>query len=549
MITKQKQKVGRLLRMTVIALLSATLLFAQAMSVQAAEVLIFSNEALDENANTMTLDYDDTGGNVDLIFGDAVGAYLRHDGTLFHFSDDLLMDGTNTIQFNDSQTAINSSVDGQLDIIADTEVQIVTPLLDLNGTLDSTGLISTGTVDFSGAGAFNIREDVDPATNAACTSVGELIYDTTDLRLQHCTATGAAGAATWADVDSAGASGHTQNTDTGTTSNTFTLDSDDTTGNVDLIFGASVNQYIRHDGTLFSFSDDVLMSGANTLQFRDSALSINSSVDGQMDLDADVELELTAPLVDLNGDLDVSGTINGTSLSTTALDFNGNSTIGTNGDTLALETSDWDITATGSMTGFSFDADGIGNTITNIENADIKVGANIDFAKMAPRTKKMFVNMNDMTVLTDGSSNLANLYSDSESGANPHQYYVATSKQVTLQDLDVKIKVKLPEDFVDFSTTTNDLSFFYKNTGVDATDSKMDILVEDNDGDDAFTAVDGQTLFNVAWTEHNDEFDGGTFDPAAGEYIYITIKGYASKAGVTAQSPYMGELVLTYTGR
>ncbi len=43
-------------------------------------------------------------------------------------------------------------------------------------------------------------------------------------------------------------------------------------------------------------------------QFRDSAIFINSSVDGQMDVDADAEVEITTTLVDLNGNLDVSGT-------------------------------------------------------------------------------------------------------------------------------------------------------------------------------------------------------------------------------------------------
>jgi len=45
--------------------------------------------------------------------------------------------------------------------------------------------------------------------------------------------------------------------------------------------------------------------GAPTLQFRDSALSISSSGDGQLDIDADTEVEITAPTVDISGDLAV----------------------------------------------------------------------------------------------------------------------------------------------------------------------------------------------------------------------------------------------------
>ena len=43
--------------------------------------------------------------------------------------------------------------------------------------------------------------------------------------------------------------------------------------------------------------------------FRDSALYINSSADGQLDIDADTEIEIATTTVDLNGALDVSGAL------------------------------------------------------------------------------------------------------------------------------------------------------------------------------------------------------------------------------------------------
>lgn len=42
-----------------------------------------------------------------------------------------------------------------------------------------------------------------------------------------------------------------------------------------------------------------------------------------------------------------------------------------NGVTVAIDSGDWDITTTGDITGVSFDANGTGNSITNIESADI----------------------------------------------------------------------------------------------------------------------------------------------------------------------------------
>jgi hypothetical protein len=71
-----------------------------------------------------------------------------------------------------------------------------------------------------------------------------------------------------------------------------------------LKFGADSDTTLTHtDGT------GLTLNSTNKLLFRDSALGINSSADGQLDLFADTEIQLAATTVDLNGDLDVSGDI------------------------------------------------------------------------------------------------------------------------------------------------------------------------------------------------------------------------------------------------
>ena len=50
------------------------------------------------------------------------------------------------------------------------------------------------------------------------------------------------------------------------------------------------------------------VAGASKVQFRDAAIYINSSADGQLDIAADVEVQIATAKVDLNGNLDVSGT-------------------------------------------------------------------------------------------------------------------------------------------------------------------------------------------------------------------------------------------------
>jgi hypothetical protein len=84
------------------------------------------------------------------------------------------------------------------------------------------------------------------------------------------------------------------------------------------------------DEDYFEFSDDILIATTEKLQFRDTAIYINSSVDGQLDIVADTEIQIAATTIDINGAVDVSGN----------LDVGGNLTVtGTttfNGGTLTL---------------------------------------------------------------------------------------------------------------------------------------------------------------------------------------------------------------------
>ena len=80
----------------------------------------------------------------------------------------------------------------------------------------------------------------------------------------------------------------------------------------------------KEDEDYFEFSDDILIASTEKLQFRDTAIYINSSADGQLDLVADTEIQIAATTVDLNGNLDVSGsiTLGGTEITSTAAELN-----------------------------------------------------------------------------------------------------------------------------------------------------------------------------------------------------------------------------------
>ena len=64
------------------------------------------------------------------------------DEDYFKFSDDILMNSTERLNFGDTGTYIFQSTDGQLDIIADTEVQIAATTIDINGAVDISGALT-----------------------------------------------------------------------------------------------------------------------------------------------------------------------------------------------------------------------------------------------------------------------------------------------------------------------------------------------------------------------------------------------------------------------
>ena len=137
----------------------------------------------------------------------------------------------------------------------------------------------------------------------------------------------------------AASSGHTHDGTTGEGgpvsalfSNTITLGANND-NDIVLTFDANTNNGVlswKEDEDYFEFSDDILIASTEKIQFRDTGLYIYSSVDGQLDIVADTEVQIAATTIDINGAVDVSGN----------LDVGGNLTVtGTttlNGGTLTL---------------------------------------------------------------------------------------------------------------------------------------------------------------------------------------------------------------------
>ena len=104
--------------------------------------------------NTLTFGAGTAGTDITITFdGETSDGELKwmEDEDYFEFSDDILVASTEKIQFRDTAIYIHSSADGQLDLIADTEIQIAATTIDINGNVDISGTLTIGSAGISEA--------------------------------------------------------------------------------------------------------------------------------------------------------------------------------------------------------------------------------------------------------------------------------------------------------------------------------------------------------------------------------------------------------------
>jgi hypothetical protein len=120
---------------------------------------------------------------------------------------------------------------------------------------------------------------------------------------------------------------------------------------------------------------DIVASTTDKVQFRDAAIYINSSVDGQLDIVADTEIQIAATTVDVNGALDVSGTALVTGVLTTTAatvsngggQFNGAINVG-------VDDTGYDVKFFGATTGKSLLWDESADSLTVAGNLSVDGG-------------------------------------------------------------------------------------------------------------------------------------------------------------------------------
>jgi len=219
------------------------------------------------------------------------------DEDYFKFSDDILMNSTEKIQFYDTAIYIYSSADGQLDLVADTEIQIAATTVDINGAvafngaltgitnITLTGTLSDGNYTFDTSG--NVS-GLGTVASAAITSSGIIKTDdtteatsTTDGSLQTDGGLSVAKDAVFGDD--------------------IKLLSDSAV----IALGADGDTTLTHtDGT------GLTLNSTNKLTFGDAASFIQQSSDGTLRIDGEAIIDLNASTrVDVSGDIKVGGEV------------------------------------------------------------------------------------------------------------------------------------------------------------------------------------------------------------------------------------------------
>jgi hypothetical protein len=237
-----------------------------------------------DGTTVLTLDDDTTvkvatdltvGDDLSLISDSAVLKFgADGDTTLTHTDGTgLTLNSTNKLCFNDATQFIQGASGTVLDIAATDEIELTATLIDVVGNLAG-----------SGTGTFGGILKTDDTTEATSTTDGSLQTD-----------------------------GGLSVAKDGIFGDDVTLLSDSAV----LKFGADAEVTLTH-----VHNDGLLLNADNQLQFRDSAINIRSDADGDLDINADDEVEINSTLIDINGNVEMSGTLAQTGVATFAVAAN-----------------------------------------------------------------------------------------------------------------------------------------------------------------------------------------------------------------------------------
>lgn len=160
---------------------------------------------------------------------------------------------------------------------------------------------------------------------------------------------------------------------------------------------------------------------------------------------------------------------------------------------------------------------------------DLTVVGTVNGQTLGPRNRSLQFQplFPDTVPVGDGSDNKGKLeifFEDTDGAAAPDNfnYYQWTTKQNTLQDFDIVMRVRLPDDFNAFQAVPMNLRYRTANNVL--TDNRIDVEVQDSTGT-TVPGMTGNTALNTAgvFASTDITFGGGTFTPGTEMTIIIKV--------------------------
>lgn len=295
----------------------------------------------------------------------------------------------------------------------------------------------------------------------------------------------------------------------GTNSGTFVIDRDGSDSTTALQFGNSVTRQLSYDGSngRFNFNDDVQIQGDLTVTGVINGINLTT-------------LAGNAPLkVSSGAGLNITINAGSYRLNGSVTNYGGSST------TVSNNASNYVFFGSGGLAvstiGFPSDESVIrlaqvvtsGGAITSV--SDRRVTSSDD----RERTVEDFLHaaFSRVALKADGSNNVGQL-SVSHDATSKRNYYLWTSTRSTLQDYDVYVRVSLGSDFVGW--VDNPLQVTYRTSSGSTSANTLGVAVYDTAGNAVTLSGSTTSLASTSWATTQVEFSGApTF--TAGQDILI----------------------------
>lgn len=229
--------------------------------------------------------------------------------------------------------------------------------------------------------------------------------------------------------------------------------------------------------------------------------------------------------VNIQGDLTVTGTINGVDIS--ALDASVSSHL--DGGPSKHKASEIEVE---SATGNYYFAGDLETAISDLDEA---------IYNLVSGGKRIIISSKygGVSYKPDGTNNMGRLYIDNDF-ANGRNYYVWQSTRPNLQNYDIIIQVPVPSNFSGWADL-NPWDFTYRSTTADPADNKADIYIYDTAGNPVVLSGASIDLASTGWANTSLNYIGApVFNP--GETFLIVVKMHSRNNN----QMHLGEITLDY---